>query len=137
MTTQVSTGSTSGWVGWIVFAAVMMILDGIFQFIVGLTAIINPHWFVIHDQSVLFVNLHTWGWVHLIISILVIIAGAALFSGNTAARIFAVVLAGLSAIDNLAFLGVYPFWSLVVITIDVLVIYALIVHGGELKQGRV
>jgi len=123
----------TGWVGWIAFAGVMMILDGIFQAIIGLVALFNPNWFVSTKKSLLVLNMTGWGWWHLIVGILVGLAGAWLFSGSMASRVTGVVLVSLSAISNLAFVGVYPIWSLVVITVDVLVIYALVVHGDEMN----
>jgi hypothetical protein len=126
----------TGWVGWIAFAGIMMILDGIFQFIIGLTAVLNPNYFVVTPTHLLLFNLTAWGWVQMILGALVVLIGASLFSGNMAARVMAVILVGLSAIANLGFISAYPFWSLIVITVDVLVIYALIVHGSELKESR-
>lgn len=123
----------TGWVGWIAFAGVMMVLSGIFQAISGLTAIFNPNWFATTEKAVLVFNIATWGWWQLLIGIVVALVGVGLFSGNMASRVMGVILVGLSAVSNLAFLGVYPFWSLVVITVDLLVIYALVVHGGEMK----
>lgn len=126
----------TAWVGWVAFAGVMMLLSGIFQAIIGLTAIFNPTWFATSEKAVLVFNMATWGWWQLLVGIIVALVGVGLFSGNMASRIMGVVLVGLSAISNLAFIGVYPFWSLVVITVDLLVIYALVVHGGEMKAVR-
>jgi len=136
MANQVTRQEATGWVGWVAFAGVMLILSGIFQAIIGLTAIFNPTWFATTEKAVLVFNMATWGWWQLLVGIVVALVGAGLFSGNMASRIGAVILASLSAISNLAFIGVYPFWSLVVITVDVLVIYALVVHGGEMKAMR-
>lgn len=129
----------SGWVGWIAFAGIMMILDGAFQFIVGLTALFNQAWLVstANGHTLLVGNYPAWGWTHIILGILVAIVGMSLFSGSTVGRVFGVILVGLSALANLAFLSVYPLWSVVVITVDILIIYALIVHGGELKESAV
>jgi hypothetical protein len=123
----------TGWVGWIAFAGAMLILGGIFQFIVGLTALFNQDWFVITQQSVLVLNLATWGWLHLLLGVLLFFTGTALFSGNLPARVFASVLAGLSAVANLTFLSVYPLWAMIIITVDILIIYALTVHGDEMR----
>jgi hypothetical protein len=112
----------------------MLVLDGIFQAIIGLTALFNNEVLVLTSKTLLAFDITTWGWLHLLIGLLLVVVGLSLFSGNMAARVIAVFLAGLSAIANLAFVGVYPIWSLVVITVDVLVMYALIVHGGEVKE---
>ena len=79
------------------------------------------------------VDFNTWGWVHLIIGVIAVAAGAGLIAGNMVARIVGVVVALLSAIANLSFLAAYPVWSTIIIVLDVIVIYAIIVHGRELK----
>ena len=128
---------TTGWVGWIVFAGTLMLLDGIFQFIMGLVAAFNPTWYVAQTASHTLVwNYATWGWVQMLIGVAVAAIGLSLFSGSMVGRVFAVIFAGLSAIANLAFISVYPVWSIIVIAIDVLVMYAVIVHGGEMRAYR-
>ena len=84
--------------------------------------------------SFLDVDYNTWGWVHLIIGILAIATGAGLIAGNMVARVAGIVLAVISAILNLVFIPAYPVWSTVVIAVDVIVIYAIVVHGQELKS---
>ena len=128
---------TTGWVGWIVFAGTLLLLDGIFQFIMGLVSAFNHQWYVAVTAShTLVFNYTTWGWLQMLVGVTMAAIGLGLFSGSTVARVLAVLISGLSAIANLAFVGVYPLWSLVVITIDVLVMYAVIVHGGEMRQVR-
>jgi hypothetical protein len=125
----------TGWVGWIGFAGAMMVLLGIFHVIDGLVALFRDEVFLT-TRSGLIVNVDytTWGWVHLIGGVLILLAGIGLFTGNIAARILAVVLAMLSAIVNLGFLSAYPVWSTIMIAVDILVIWALTVHGGELRK---
>jgi hypothetical protein len=126
----------SGWVGWIAFAGIMMILEGAFQFILGLTALFNQAWLVstASGHALLVGNYPAWGWTHIILGVLIAIVGMSLFSGSTVGRVFGVILVALSAISNLAFLTVTPLWSIVIITVDMLIIYALVVHGGELRE---
>ena len=123
----------TGWVGWITFAGVMMLLVAVFHFIIGLTALFNSHWFVSTAQSTYLLNITGWGWVQVLLGAAIGLAGLSLFSGNMGGRVVAVLLAGLSAIANLGFLSTYPLWSLVVITIDVLIMYAVTVHGSEMR----
>jgi hypothetical protein len=87
-------------------------------------------------QSGLVVNVdyNAWGWTHLLLGVLILVSGLGVLAGNLAARTVAVVLAALSALVNLAFLEAYPIWSIIVITLDVLVIYAVTVHGRELSS---
>jgi hypothetical protein len=75
-----------------------------------------------------------WGWIHLIVGIVVVLAGLGLFTGSVWASVVAVVVAVLSAVANLFVIGAYPVWSVIVIALDVLVIYAVTVHSGELRN---
>lgn len=125
----------TGWVGWIFFAGVIMILGGTFQAIAGLVALFNSAYFLVPAADLVVAVSYTgWGWVHLIAGILVVLAGFGVLTGQTWARIVGVVLAGISALLNVAFLAAYPLWSIVVIALDIIVIYALCVHGRELKN---
>ncbi len=126
--------SSDGWTGWVVFASFMMILSGFFQAIVGLTAIIKDQFFVVTPNALINVDVTTWGWVHLLLSVLVIFAGLAVLDGRVWGRTIGVLLALGSAVANLAFVPYYPVWSIIVITVDVLVIYALTVHGKALVE---
>jgi hypothetical protein len=127
----------SGWVGWIGFAGFLMMLGGIFQAIFGLVAIFDDAFFAITNSSNQLLVIHdvqTWGWFNLIMGSIIIFAGVSLFSGSTWARIVAVTMAMLSAIANLVSISLYPVWSIICLTISVLVMYAVIVHGRELRE---
>jgi hypothetical protein len=82
------------------------------------------------------VDYTAWGWAHLLLGVLIFISGLGVLAGNLAARTVAVAVAGLSALANLLFVEAYPIWSILLITVDVLVIYALTVHGRELGSSR-
>jgi hypothetical protein len=135
---QHSTASTpTGWVGWLAFAGIMMILVGAFQAIDGLIALFNDELYVVRPSGlVVNVDYTAWGWTHLLLGVLLIAAGYAVFSGRVWGRTVGVIAALLSAIVNFAFIPAYPVWSILIITVDVLVIYALIAHGGELREDR-
>jgi hypothetical protein len=124
----------TGWTGWIVFASFMMFLLGAFQAVQGLVALFDDGFYVTPGNLVVNVNYNVWGTVHLLLGVLLILTGAGVLTGNLAARTIGVILAGLSALANLLFIEAYPFWSIIIITVDVLVIYALTVHGRELKD---
>ena len=66
-----------------------------------------------------------WGWVHLLLGVLVLAAGFGVMAGKTWARMVGIVLAGLSALANLVFIAAYPLWAIIVIAVDVAVIFAL------------
>ena len=125
--------SSTGWAGWVAFAAFMMIMIGGFHAIQGLAAILKDNFYTVTPNYVFKFDVTTWGWIHLLAGILVILAGFGLFSGATWARTVGVILAFVSAIANFAWLPYSPVWSAIMITVDVLVIYALIVHGRELN----
>ncbi|MCU1445077.1 hypothetical protein [Cryobacterium sp.] len=124
----------TGWQSRIVFAGVMMLMMGTFHAIQGLVALFQDTYYLVAEQGLIIqADYTTWGWVHLILGAVVVLAGIALLAGQLWARIVAVILAFGSALVNIAFLGAYPLWSLLMIAIDVLVIYAVTVHGKEMK----
>jgi hypothetical protein len=111
----------------------MMVMLGFFHAIAGLVALFKDDYFLVRTSGlVVNVDYTTWGWVHLILGIVVGLAGVALFAGAMWARIVAVILALCSAIINLAFTSAYPIWSAIMIAVDILVIYAVTAHGREM-----
>ena len=108
-----------------VFAGVIMIVIGSFQAIVGLAALFEDEFFVVSPNYVFEVDTTTWGWIHLLLGLLVAYAGYALFAAKTWARVIGVTLAVLSAIANFFFIPFYPFWSILIIALAVWVIWAL------------
>lgn len=126
----------TGWVGWVYFAGLLMILAGTFQVIAGLVALFKDTVFLVAPENLLVFDYSQWGWVHLAIGLVLFFSAFSVFSGGTWGRVFGSLLAGLSAIANFAFITAYPLWSIVVITLDVLIIYALMVHGREVRLDR-
>jgi hypothetical protein len=126
-----TTNSPSGWVGWVYFAAFMLIAIGFFQTIVGFTALLNDQYLVSVDGTLLLFDYTTWGWIHLILGIVSMVVGTGLFNGNRVARVIAIVLVLLNFTAQFAFVSVYPTWSIIIMVVDVLVLYALTVHGNE------
>ena len=129
---------TTSWaVGFILFAAIMMIMTGFFQVLAGLVAIFENEFYVATRNYLFQFDATTWGWIHLVIGLVVAFAGWGLLSGRTWARALAIALAVLSAVANFLFIPYYPFWSLLIITLDVFVIWAIAAHGGELRDSGV
>ena len=127
----------SGWVGWIAFAGTMMMLIGVFHVFEGIIALFNNTVLVVPAGGlVVAVNFTQWGWMQLLAGVVIFAAGLGVFSGATWARVLAVILVSISAILNFAFLTAFPVWSLTVIALDVVVIYALTAHGAEMKVAR-
>jgi hypothetical protein len=121
-------------IGFSIFAATMMILIGSFHAIAGLAAIFEDTFYAATPNYIFEFDVTTWGWVHLILGIVVVIAGFALFSGALWARTVAVFIAVLSAIANFAFIPYQPVWSLAIIAINVFVIWALTAHGRDIVE---
>jgi hypothetical protein len=115
-------------------AGIFMVLVGFFHAIQGLVALVNDEFFVVGAQYVFEFDLTTWGWIHLIVGVIVALAGMALFQGAVWARTVAVVLAGLSIIASFLWLPYYPIWSLTVIAFDIFVIWAVTAHGRDITQ---
>lgn len=111
--------------GWMVFAAVMMIFVGVTTILQGIAAIAKDDVFVATRDYVYQLNLTGWGWVHLILGIIFVLAGLALFQGSTWARYVGVALATLGMVANFMWLPYYPFWALLLIAVDIVVIWAL------------
>jgi hypothetical protein len=125
----------SAWTGWIAFGAFMMFLLGFFQAIAGLAAIVNDDFYEVTSADLLVVSSYTaWGWTHLVLGVVVFASGVGVLSGNTLARGVGVVVAMLSMLLSLAFAPAQPVWSLIKIVVAALVIYALIVHGREMRN---
>ena len=125
----------TGWVGWIVFAGFMLMMVGSFHIIEGLVALFRDEVFLVGTRGlVVNVDYTAWGWVHLVGGALAIATGVGLLAGQKWARVLAVVVAFASAAINMAFLPAYPVWSAIVIAIDVLVIWAVTVHGSEIRN---
>ena len=125
--------AVSGWaVGGVVFAATMLFIIGAFQAIAGLVAIFDDNFYVVGRNYTFDLDTTAWGWIHLLIGLLVAACGMALFARRAWAAVAAIMLASLSAIANFFFIPYYPFWSIVVIALDIWVIWAL-TRPGTIK----
>lgn len=130
MSTQRPTPA-SGWaLSGAMFAAVMMMLIGVFQIAVGFAAIFEDDFYVVTTKYAFEFDVTVWGWIHLILGIVVLLGGFALVRGKVWAGILAITMASLSAIANFLFIPYYPFWSLLVIAIDVWIIWSLTRPGA-------
>ena len=121
----------SGWAaGGITFAACVLLIVGTFQSIAGLVAIIDDEFYVVTRNYTFDLDVSAWGWIHLIIGILLIATGWGLFSRSTWAGVTAIVLAMLSAVANFFFIPYYPFWSILMIALAVWVIWSVTRPGA-------
>ncbi len=121
----------TGWVGWIAFGAVLMMMAGFFNIIDGLAAIFSDEVFVSGDAGMVVLDLTAWGWWHTILGVLLISAGFALFRQAFWARLVAIIVVVVNAGTQALFLPAYPVWSFLIILVDLFILWALIVHGEE------
>ena len=117
--------------GWAAFAATMVLVVGVFNVIYGLAAIIEDDYFV--ADELLFGDLSLWGWVHLIIGVLQVMTATLIYAGNDFGAVLGIMFAGFNAIAALLAIGAYPVWSVIILVVDGLIIYALTVYGDALK----
>jgi hypothetical protein len=128
--------TVSGWtVGFAYFAGAIMILIGIYHAIAGLAAIFEDEFFVVGRNYTFDLDVTAWGWIHLILGIVVVLAGIGIYSGATWARTVGIVLAGLSAIANFFWIPYYPVWAVLIIALDIAVILALTAFTREAARG--
>jgi hypothetical protein len=120
--------------GWISFAGFMMILLGSFHAVAGLVGIIDDQFYVSTQKYIFQFDRTTWGWIHLLVGIIVVLAGFGVFSGALWARIVGVILAVVSAIAAFAWLPYYPIWGIAIIVVAIAVIWALTMHGREVER---
>ena len=123
-------------VGFTYFAAIMMMLSGGFEILQGLSAIIKKNLYVVNKDYIYKINVNGWGWIHLILGVIVLIAGIALLGGALWARIVGIAMAALIAIANFLWLPYYPVWAIVLIALNVVVIWALAAHGRDIAADR-
>jgi hypothetical protein len=121
-------------VGFTMFASFMLILMGSFHAIAGLAGILEDEFYVATPNYMLQFDSTQWGWIHLLFGVVIVLAGIGLFSGAVWARTVGVIIAVISAIVNFAWLPVQPVWSILMIAVNVIVIWALTVHGRDISQ---
>jgi hypothetical protein len=127
-----ASGDPSRGQGWAAFAATMVLIVGVFNMIYGLAAIIDDDYFV--ADELLFGDLSLWGWIHLVLGVLQVITAALIYAGNESGAVLGITFAGFSATAALLAIGAYPVWSVTILVVDGLIIYALTVYGDAFKQ---
>jgi len=116
--------------GWILFAGIMILIAGILNIIWGIAAIGNANFFE-HNTDYIFSSLKGWGWIILILGIIQVLAAFSIWAGGAFGAIFGIFAASLSAIGALLSIPAYPFWSLAIFAVDVLIIYGLAAYGAQ------
>ncbi|HEY6759319.1 MAG TPA: hypothetical protein VI318_07505 [Baekduia sp.] len=119
--------------GWLLFAGIMLLVAGVLNIIYGIAAIDNSSFFVANTKYIIS-DLNTWGWVALVLGALQIIAAFSIWAGNQFGRWFGIAAAALNAIGALLSIPGYPFWSLSIFAIDIMIIYGLAAYGGSKRS---
>jgi hypothetical protein len=120
--------------GFTVLAAVLMIMTGLFQALEGLAAILEPEFYAETSSYAFDLDATAWGWVHLVAGAIVGLAGAIVLTGNLVARIIGITVMLLSAVANFAYVPYYPFWAILIIAVDIVIIWALMAYRGGLRS---
>jgi hypothetical protein len=124
----------TGWVGAIIFASVVMVITGTFGAIEGLYAIFEDQVFTVQGGEAVLIDITGWGWLHLLLGLLTILVGYALFRGQTWARVMTIVMVMINATAHMLFLPVYPIGAIIIIALDMLVLWAVTFHGNEMRM---
>lgn len=125
---------TTGWVGWVYFAGILMLVSAFFQGFLGVVALSQPDFYLVTTERLAVFDYSNWGWGHILLSVVMLTAGFSVIAGGAWGRIIGSLVAGLAILVNLVFLPAYPIWSIAAIVIASLVLYALVVHGAEAQE---
>jgi hypothetical protein len=112
----------------------MMVMGGIWWIMAGIVALANDTFYVVGQEYIFQFDVTTWGWIHLLLGIVVLLAGFYLFTGAVWARMVGVIVAVLMAMIAFAWLPWYPLWAIIFVAISVFVIWALTVHGSDVVE---
>jgi len=124
----------TAWVGVLVFGGLMLFMLGVFHLIQGIVALTNNTFYIARTGDlVLAMDYTAWGWLHVALGVLALAAGTGIFVGALWARVAGVTVALISALSSMVFMPAYPVWGIIAIAFDVVVIYALVAHGHEMR----
>jgi hypothetical protein len=125
--TQMDTGGIGRTVpsGWAFFVGILLFIVGVFNIIWGLTAVFEDEAITVGEQGLIVWDLTAWGWIHLILGIVQVAAALGLFGGRGWARWVAILFVMINAFGQIAWMPVYPLWSVLIITLDIIIIYQL------------
>ena len=129
MATRERSGLAVGFIG---MAGIILIVAGVLHVIEGIVGLFNNDFYVVSQKWVFQFNVTTWGWIHILVGIIALLAGIGLFSGAVWASTVAVLVAVLSIIVNFVWLPYYPWWALLIIAFDFFVIWAVTAHGRDI-----
>lgn len=131
MTTRGTSAPSGLAVGVTTAAAIILIIGGVCHAMQGFVGIATNEFYVTTQKWIFQFDVTTWGWIHVIVGVVAVIAGVGLFSGAVWARTLAVFVASVSIIANFLWLPYYPIWAVLIIAFDMFVIWALTAHGRD------
>jgi magnesium-transporting ATPase (P-type) len=131
MATPDRTREVRGPTGWVLFAGTIMVLVGFLNFFYGLAAIVNDEVVVVGGHGAIIADLTTWGWVTLVVAVILVLTGFGLFTGAAWARVVGIMIVGLNAIEQVWVFPAAPLWAFIVILLDVIIIYNLTARWSE------
>ena len=127
--------ASTSWAGWHGFAAVLLFVVGVFNIVNGLVAVAKDEIVLASGPQVtVLLDVTAWGWVHVVLGIVIAVAGVAIFLGQTWGRLVGVLVVALNMVTQVMNVPAYPVWSLLVIALDVVIIWALTVHGDAMEN---
>ncbi len=129
--------SKGAWAGWVAFAGLLLMIIGGLDFLQGLVAVIRDQYYIVGDNGALVLDVSQWGWIMMIWGVVLALVGYGLVSAMSWARWVAIVVVGLNFVAQLGYDGSsgYTLWSLTVIALNIIVLWALIVRWGDAKEG--
>ncbi len=116
--------------GWVLFATAMFVLAACLSVIWGIAAVSSSHFFVANAQYILS-DLNTWGWIVMGIGAVEVLAALSIWRGGSFGRWFGIIVAGLGIVAAMLSIPAYPFWSLTLVALYILVVYGLAAYGGK------
>jgi hypothetical protein len=129
-----NTNEVTGWVGWLGFASFMLLFAGFFNIIEGVADRARQAVFIHSSGDVWVLNYNKWGWINIVVGILLVIASLSLLKGGMYGRVFGALVVVVSMLAAAASIPIYPIWALLILVVDALILYAIVVHGHELKS---
>ena len=132
---SVAPGHGAGTAGWVVglslFAGILMMITGLFNAMEGVVALARNEVYAITPRYIFTFDLTTWGWIHVILGVIVLAAGVGVMTGQLRGRVVGITIATLTMLANFVFIPYYPIWSLLIIALNVFVIWALCVYDRD------
>jgi hypothetical protein len=134
MATNSNNGEITGWVGWLGFASFMLLFAGFFNIIEGVADRARQAVFIHSSGDVWVLNYNKWGWINIAVGVLLVIAALSLLKGGVFGRVFGSLVVVLSMLAAATSIPVYPIWSVLILVVDALILYAIVVHGHEVRK---